>query len=59
MDVLHAHGPPSWVTSAEVLDEVHDDESDDFADFDNDEDAPDPADEQRALMAMFETARRD
>jgi hypothetical protein len=25
----------------------------------NDEDAPDPADEQRALMASFKTARHD
>jgi hypothetical protein len=31
----------------------------DFADFDDDEDMLDPADEQRALMASFETARRD
>jgi hypothetical protein len=36
-DVLHANGPPSWATSSEVLDEVDDDdESDDFANFDDD-----------------------
>jgi hypothetical protein len=37
-EVLHANGPLGWATSAEVLNEVDDDESDDFAD----EDAPDP-----------------
>jgi hypothetical protein len=42
-----------------VLDEVDDDESEDFADFNDDEDAPDPADEQRAMMASFEIARCD
>jgi hypothetical protein len=42
-----------------LLDEVDDNESDDFADFDDDEDTPDPFDEQRALMASFEKARRD
>jgi hypothetical protein len=51
------------VAHAEVLHatnvEVPDDESDDFADFDDNEDAPDLADEQRALMASFKTARRD
>jgi hypothetical protein len=39
--------------------EVDDDGSDDFANFDDDEDALDPADEQRALIALFETTRRD
>jgi hypothetical protein len=34
------------------------DESNDFTDFDDAEDAPGPVDEQRALMASFETARR-
>jgi hypothetical protein len=45
-----------------VLDEVDDDESDDFADFDDfdeEEDAPDVTEEQRALVALFETARCD
>jgi hypothetical protein len=43
-----------------VLDEVDDDdESDDFTDFHDDEDALNPADEQRALMSSFEMARRD
>jgi hypothetical protein len=36
-----------------VLDE------DDFADFNDNEDAPDPADKQRALVASFVTAHRD
>jgi hypothetical protein len=45
-EVLHA-------TNAEVLDE------DDFADFDDNEDASDPTDKQRALMASFVTTRRD
>jgi hypothetical protein len=40
-EVLHANGPLGWATSAEVLNEVNDDESADFAD----EDAPDPTDE--------------
>jgi hypothetical protein len=40
-----------------VPDEVDDDDKDDFANFDDDEDALDPADEQRAMMALFETAR--
>jgi hypothetical protein len=42
-----------------VLDEVDDNESDDFTDFDDDKDAPKPSDEQRALMASFEKACRD
>jgi hypothetical protein len=41
-----------------VPNEVDDDE-DDFTEFDNDEDASDPADRQRALMASFETTRHD
>jgi hypothetical protein len=58
-DVLHANRPPGWAASTEVDNEVDDDESDDFADFNNDEDALDPADKQRAPMASFEMARRD
>jgi hypothetical protein len=42
-----------------VLDEVGDDDSDDFADFDDDEDALNPADEQRALVASFGTTHHD
>jgi hypothetical protein len=42
-----------------VLDEVNNDKSDDFADFDDDEDALDPADEQRALLSLFETDCHD
>jgi hypothetical protein len=51
-EVLHA-------TNAEVPDEVDEDGDDKFTDFDGDEDAPNPANEQWALMASFETARRD
>jgi ABC-type nitrate/sulfonate/bicarbonate transport system substrate-binding protein len=48
-EVLHAF-------NGKAPDEVDDD---DYADFDEDEGAPDPADKQRSLMASFETARRD
>jgi hypothetical protein len=41
-----------------VLDEV-DDEDSDLDDFDKEEDAPGVTDEQRALLASFETAHRD
>jgi hypothetical protein len=58
VEVLHANGSPRWATNAEVLDEVDDDdESDDLADFDE-EDAMDVSEEQRALVASFETTRR-
>jgi hypothetical protein len=43
-----AHAEVLHTTNTEVPDEV-----------DNDEDALDPANEQRALMAPFETARYD
>jgi hypothetical protein len=43
-----AHAEVLHVTDVEVPDEV-----------DDDEDALDPANEQRALMASFETARYD
>jgi hypothetical protein len=42
-----------------VLDKVDNDESNDFVDFDDEDDAPDVTEEQRALVASFETARRD
>jgi hypothetical protein len=58
-DVLHANGPPGQATSAEVLDEVNNDKSDDFADFNDDEDASDPAEEQRTLLSLFETDCHD
>jgi hypothetical protein len=57
--VLHANMPPGWVPVTEVLDEVDNDESDDFTEFDDEEDASDVSKEQRALVASFETARRD
>jgi hypothetical protein len=50
-------GPPGWATIAEVLDEVDDDESDNFADFDDEEDASNITEEQWALVASFKTAR--
>jgi hypothetical protein len=53
------NGPPGWATVTEVLNEVDDDESDDFADFDEEEDAPDVTEEQWALVALSETIRRD
>jgi hypothetical protein len=49
-EVLHAF-------NGKVPDEV--DDYDDFADSDDNEGALDPADEQKALMTSFETARRD
>jgi hypothetical protein len=47
------------MTNAEVLDEVDDDKSNDFADSDNEEDTPGVIVEQQAIMALFETAHRD
>jgi hypothetical protein len=49
--VSAAHAEVLHATNAEVPNEVDDDELDDFANFNDDEDAPDPIDEQRALMA--------
>jgi hypothetical protein len=59
VEVLHANRPPGWATNAEVLDEVDDDESDDFANFNDEEDAPDVNKPQQAVVASFETARRE
>jgi hypothetical protein len=42
-----------------VLYKVDDDESDDFADFDEEEDTPDVTEDQRAIVALFKTAHRD
>jgi hypothetical protein len=58
-EVLHTNGPPGWTTNAEVLYKVDDDESDDFADFDDEEDTPDVTEEQRTIVALFKTAHRD
>jgi hypothetical protein len=41
-----------------VLNKVNNDDEDDFANFDE-EDVPDPTDEQRALVALFEMACHD
>jgi hypothetical protein len=42
-----------------MLDEVDDKDSDNFANFNNEEDAPGVTDEQQVLLAFFETACRD
>jgi hypothetical protein len=48
--------PPRWAPVTEVLVEVDEEDSDNF---DEDEDALGVTDEQRALLASFESARRD
>jgi hypothetical protein len=44
---------------APVTDAMLDEDSDDFVDFDGEEDAPGVNGEQRALLALFETTHRD
>jgi hypothetical protein len=57
--VLHADGPLGWVPIPEDMpDEVDDEESKNFADFNNDEDVPGVTNEQRTLAASFEFAHR-
>jgi ABC-type nitrate/sulfonate/bicarbonate transport system substrate-binding protein len=48
-NVLYANGPRGWAPIAEVLDEVDDDESNDFSDFDDKEDSS-------SVTEEFETA---
>jgi hypothetical protein len=44
---------------AGTLEEYDDDGSDDFGNFNDEKDALGVTDEQRALLKLFETARRD
>jgi hypothetical protein len=53
-------GPPRWEPiTKDMLNEVDDEESADFANFEDDEAAPGITDEQWALLTLFESARRD
>jgi hypothetical protein len=55
-EVLHANGSPGWTHIAEVLD---DDESEDFTDFDDDEDTPGATEEQVAACEAMELTQHE
>ena len=61
-EVIHADGPQGWAYAKPLRHEVDEEDDDDDADLDfldRYPDEPDRGDEQRVLLASFETHRRD
>ena len=61
-EVIHADGPPGWAYAEPLRHEVDEEDDDDDADLDfldRYPDEPDRGDEQRVLLASFETHRLD
>jgi hypothetical protein len=54
--MVHANRPLGWAPITEMLDEVNNEDSDDF---DDDKNALDVTDEHHALLASFESTRCD